>query len=75
MYKNRYLHSHYYLSYPYIDNFVDRLKKLGSGALLYKVDISRAFRHLKIDPGDLDLLGLKHDSYYLDGSLAFGFRH
>ena len=75
VYKNRYLDSYYYLSYPSIDNIVDRLKKLGPGALIYKVDISRAFRHLKIDPGDLDLLGLKHDSYYLDGSLAFGFRH
>ena len=73
--KNRYLESYYYLSYPSIDNIIDKLKKLGPGALLYKVDISRAFRHLKIDPGDLDLLGLKHDSYYLDGSLAFGFRH
>ena len=75
VYKNRYLDSYYYLSYPSIDTIVDRLKKLGPGALIYKVDISRAFRHLKIDPGDLDLLGLKHDSYYLDGSLAFGFRH
>ena len=75
VHKNRYLDSYYYLSYPSIDNIVDRLKKLGPGALLYKVDISRAFRHLKIDPGDLDLLGLKHESYYLDGSLCFGFRH
>ena len=75
VYKNRYLDSYYYLSYPFIDNVVDRLKKLGPGALLYKVDISRAFHHLKIDPGDLDLLGLKHNSYYLDGPLAFGFRH
>ena len=65
----------YYLSYSSIDNIVDRLKKLGPGAVIYKVDISRAFRHLRIDPGDLDLLGLKHDSYYLDGSLAFGFTH
>ena len=75
VYRNRYLDSYYYLSYPSIDNIVDRLKKLGPGALLYKVDISRAFHHLKIDPGDLDLLGLKHESYYLDGSLCFGFRH
>ena len=73
--KNRYLQSYYYLSYPSIDNVVDRLKKLGSGALLYKVDISRAFRHLRIDPGDLGLLGLKYNSYYLDGSLCFGFGH
>ena len=73
VHKNRYLDSYYYLSYPTIDNIVDRLKKLGPGALLYKVDIIRAFRHL--DPGDLDLLGLKPESYYLDGSLCFGFRH
>ena len=39
------------------------------------MNISRAFRHLRIDPGDLDLLGLYHGSYYLVGSLAFGFRH
>ena len=32
------------------------LKSIGCGALLYKVDISRAFKHVKIDPGDYDLL-------------------
>ena len=42
---------------------------------MFKVDISRAFRHLKIDPGDLDLLGLCHNKYFIDGSLPFGFRH
>ena len=73
--KNRYLQAYYYLSYPSVDHIVDYLKRLGPGALIYKVDISRAFRHLRIDPGDLDLLGLHHKSYYLDGSLAFGFRH
>ena len=59
-----------------MDHIFDYLKRLGPGALIYKVDISsRAFYHLRIDPGDLDLLGLHHGSYYLDGSLAFGFRH
>ena len=75
VYKNRYLDSYHYLSYLSIDNIVDRLKKLGPGALLYIVDISRAYRHIKINPRDLNMLGLKHNSYYLDGSLAFGFRH
>ena len=29
-----------------------------------------------MDPGDLDLLDLKHPGqYYIDGSLAFGFTH
>ena len=48
---------------------------LGSEALLYKVDISRAFRHIRIDPGDLDLLGLKHDQLFLDCTLPFEFHH
>ena len=73
MSKNKYLDSYYYLSYPSVDHLVNKLKRLGPGALIYKVDISRAFRHIRIDPGDLDLLGLKHGSYYIDGSLAFGF--
>ena len=42
---------------------------------IFKIDISRAFRHIRIDPGDLDLLGLQHlDQYYLDRSLPFGYR-
>ena len=73
--KNKYLGSYFDLKYPSVDHIVDSLKQLGTGALLYKIDIKRAFRHLTIDPGDLDLLGLKHDQYYIDGNLPFGFRH
>ena len=61
--KERYLGSYFELTYPSIDDIVSILKKLGYNALLYKTDISRAFRHIRIDPGDLDLLGLKHGSY------------
>ena len=49
-------------------------KILRPGALIYKVDISRAFRQLRIDPGDIDLLGIVHNHLYLDGSVPFGFR-
>ena len=73
--KNKYLQAYYHLSYPSVDHIVDHLKSLLPGTLMYKVDISRAFHHLRIDPEDLDLLGLHHGSYYLDGSLAFRFRH
>ena len=39
------------------------------------MDISRAFRHIRINPGDIDLLGLQHrGKLYLDLSLPFGFR-
>ena len=30
---------------------------------------------LKVDAGDIDLLGLKLDWYYIDLSVPFGYRH
>ena len=54
--KNRYLGANFLLKYPTVDDIVARLNELGPGALLYKVDMSRAFRHLRIDHGDVDLL-------------------
>ena len=73
--KDKYLNTYFDLNYPSVDNIVEKLKTLGDSALIFKIDITRAFRHLRIDPGDLDLLALKHGSYYIDGTLAFGFRH
>ena len=73
--KHKYLGTYFELRYPSIDNIVQAVKEVGPSALMFKIDISRAFRHLKIDPGDLDLLGLCHDKYFIDGSLPFGFRH
>ena len=71
----RSLGSYFTLHYPSLDHITDALKHLGPQALLYKIDISRAFRHLIIDPGDIDLLGLKHQNYFIDGSVRFGFQH
>ena len=73
--KGTYLGSSFVLNYPSVDDIVRKIIQLGPGSLLYKVDISRAFRQLKIDPGDLDLLGLKHQSYFIDQSVPFGYRH
>ena len=44
--------------YPSTDLMVSRLNALGPAAKIFKIDISRAFRHVRIDPGDIDLLGL-----------------
>ena len=74
IHKFKYLDTYFSLSYPSIDHIVHHVKELGPGSLLYKVDISRAFRHLRIDPGDIDLLGILHQDLFLDGSLPFGFR-
>ena len=54
-----YLNSDFDLTFPTEDDITAELKCLGCGALLYKVDVSRAFRQVKVDPGDYDLLGLQ----------------
>ena len=72
---DRYLNVDFVLTYPSIDNITDEVLKLGRGCKIFKVDISRAFRHVPIDPRDLDLLGLHWKGYYIDRSLPFGFKH
>ena len=72
--KDMYLDTPYTLHYPSIDNIIAALSKLGPGAQLSKIDISRAFRQIKIDPGDIDLLGMKFQGqYFIDLSVAFGY--
>ena len=73
--KDIYLETYFELNYSSVDTVINHLKALGNEALLYKIDISRAFRHIRIDPGDLDLLGLKHEHLFIDCTLPFGFRH
>ena len=48
----------------------------GQGCLLYKVDLSRAYRQLRTDPLDWPFLMLQwEDQHYLDISIPFGLRH
>ena len=68
--KDKYLGSSFVLNYLSVDDIVKKVLELGPGSLLYKLDISRAFRQLKVDPGDLDLLGLKHQSYFISPILS-----
>ena len=73
--KQSYLGTDFLLKYPSVDSIIRTLNKLGPACSIFKIDISCAFRHIRIDPGDLDLLGLQHlDQYYLDLSLPFGYR-
>ena len=42
---------------------------------MHKINLSRAFRQLKVDPADYPLLCLLwQGEYYVDGSYAFGHR-
>ena len=73
--KDIYLGTPFQLKLPTIDHIAKRIKSLGRGYMIYKIDIKRAFRHVKLDPKEYDLLGLHHNSWFLDTCLPFGFRH
>ena len=57
--KNSYMATNFALMFPTVDNITDALREVGTGEHLFKIDISHAFRHIKTDPFDFDLLGLK----------------
>ena len=48
----------YALKYPTIDHIVEQMAKSADDALLYKIDLKRAYRNLRTDPCDLSVLGL-----------------
>ena len=63
------------LKYPTIDNLVEKISILGPSAQLYKVDLQRAYRNLRVDPRDYPLLGLKwRDAMYYDVAIPFGLK-
>ena len=64
------------LSLPSLDDLLPTLQSLGENARIFKVDISRAFRNVPVDPGDAIHLGMKwRDKFYVDKFLAFGAVH
>ena len=73
--KTLYIDSEFSLTFPTVDYITAELKCLGRGANLYKVDVSTAFCHVRVDPGDYDLLGLYWQGFYVDASVLFGTRH
>ena len=74
--KNSYLGTDFILTFPTVDHVMSEIKKIGPGAHLYKIDVSRAFHHVAIDPMDLDLLGLSLvGNAFFDTKLPFGSRH
>ena len=56
-------------------DLAERMLKEGKGALLWKSNLSRAYRQLRIDPLDYPLLTIKHDgAFYVDICPSFGCR-
>ena len=73
--KNTDLGTEFSLHYPSVDSIIRTLYQFGPWVSIFKVDISRAFHHIPIDPGDIDLLGLQHrDKLYPDLKTPFSYR-
>ena len=53
-----YLGTNFKLKFSSVDDITARVQKLNGNCLLYKIDLQRAFRHLKLDPRDIDKTGL-----------------
>ena len=64
------------LCLPTPEVLANKIRDLGPGCLLYKADLSRAYRQLRSDPLDWPLLGLSwSDKSYVDVAIPFGLRH
>ena len=70
----------YSLQYSTIDQAVNHVLRYGQGALMTKLDIKNAFKHIFVSPKDWHLLGLTWESsygsteYYVNLTLPFGLR-
>ena len=73
--KDTYLGEPFTLRLPGVDAFVDIICELGPDCWLFKKDLSRAYRQLRMDPRDYHLLGLRHNNnIYFDIAPPFGLR-
>ena len=56
-------------------DLADLMLESGKGAFLWKSDLSRAYRQLRVDPLDYPLLGIRHtNQYFIDICPSFGCR-
>ena len=66
MIKDNYMGLQAKLTFPRVDDLALRIYTLGHKARMFKIDLSRYFRQLPLDPGDYSLIG-----YIIDGKLYF----
>ena len=62
------------LTYPSTNDILDQISKLDRSCCLYKVDISRPFRHIQIDPGDYTKLRLRCIGFLFNSCMPFDFQ-
>ena len=74
--KNHFDGHEFTLRFPTIDDIVQTILNVKNDPVLYKIDVARAFRNLKVDPVDALKFGIQWDGlYFLDQSVAFGWTH
>ena len=63
------------LKFPKTDEFAFRIHQLGPGCYMFKVDLSRYFHQIPLDPGDYSLIGyIINGKIYFDKVLPMGMR-
>ena len=63
------------IKYASIDDAVDIIRRLGTGALLAKLDLKEAYRVVPVQPEDRPRLGMQwKEAIYIDTALPFGLR-
>ena len=75
MIKDNYMGQYVKLTFPRVDDLALRIYTLGKEAMMLKVDLSRYFRQLPMDPGDYSLVGyIIQGQLYSDKVLPMGMR-
>ena len=75
MIKNNYLGWRAELTFPNTDDLALRIAQIGKGALMFKIDLSRYFRQIPLDPGDYSMVGyIINGELYFDKVLPMGMR-
>jgi len=73
--KDSYLGVDIKTKYPTVDHIVALIVKKGQGCELFKRDMRKAFRQIRVDPGDIHLLSFRwKGAIYSDTVLAMGLR-
>ena len=73
--KTEYLGDHVEVVFPKVDDFIELIKVKGQGCLLYKKDLRKAYRQLKIDPHDLNLVSFVWGKHiFCDTVVSMGLR-
>ena len=74
--KSKFDESAFVLKFPNIDHITEDIVNCTEECALFKIDVARAFRNLRVNPCDSLKLGIQwKGQYYADLAVAFGWTH